>query len=405
MSRKIFEWCKIKDLDLHISDGNYSSKYPRADEFVSMGIPFIRANNLVNKTISPKDMYFITQEKHNLLLKGHIKTNDILITTRGNLGTTALVPESYNDANINAQIVLLRANPQTIDPKFLVWCFDTKEVQSQIEQLQTGTALKQLPVSKVLEIRIPLPPIAQQRRIAEILDRADAVRRKRREAIELTEELLRSAFLEMFSDPVTNPKGWEITTLANLLTDIESGWSPECDSRQAKSEEWGVLKLGAVTWGHFDPTQNKALLPDTSPRPALEVKVGDLLVARKNTYELVGASAFVHSTRSKLMLPDLIFRLHLTKEIDPVYLWQVLSQKTIRLKLSKLASGTSGSMPNISKARLRTLLLPLPPLEIQIRYREIVNQIWKQQEQQKNSFLVTSDLFNSLLQRAFRGEL
>jgi type I restriction enzyme S subunit len=262
-----------------------------------------------------------------------------------------------------------------------------------------------LNAKNISELFVPLPPLEEQRRIAAILDKADAVRRKRKEAIALTEELLRSAFLEMFGDPVTNPKGWEIITLGNLLLGIESGWSPECDSREAQAEEWGILKLGSVTWGHFNASENKALLPSTTPRPELEVKPGDLLFSRKNTYEHVGASVFVHTTRAKLMLPDLIFRFRLTDVVDPVYVWQSLSQKTMRIKLSRLASGSAGSMPNISKARLRTLPLPIPPLEIQSKYREIVNQFWKKQGHQKASLLSTDDLFSSLLQRAFRGEL
>ncbi|NJL64977.1 MAG: restriction endonuclease subunit S, partial [Methylacidiphilales bacterium] len=255
------------------------------------------------------------------------------------------------------------------------------------------------------KFQIPLPPLEEQRRIAAILDRADAVRRKRKEAIALTEELLRSQFLDMFGNPVTNPKGWEVIELGNLITDIESGWSPKCDSREAEIDEWGILKLGAVTWGYFNPSENKALLPDTVPRPELEVKSGDLLFSRKNTYELVGASAFVHQTRSKLLLPDLIFRLCLKNTINPVYLWQVLSQKAMRVEISKLASGSAGSMPNISKARLRTLNLPIPPLNMQLKYHQIVNLFWKQQNHQKDFLQSSENLFNSLLQSAFRGEL
>jgi type I restriction enzyme S subunit len=165
------------------------------------------------------------------------------------------------------------------------------------------------------------------------------------------------------------------------------------------------LKLGAVTYGHFNPDENKAMLPDDVPRQELEIKTGDLLVTRKNTYELVGASAFVQMTRPKLMLPDLIFRLRLIDGIDPVYVWQTLSQKTMRLKLSGLAGGTAGSMPNISKARLRTLPFPVPPQLLQLKYREIFNQFWLKKEHQKESEEISENLFNSLLQKAFRGEL
>ena len=269
----------------------------------------------------------------------------------------------------------------------------------------TGSTRGKLTKTAANNIPIALPPLEEQRRIAAILDKADGVRRKRKEAIRLTKELLRSTFLEMFGDPVTNPKGWEVRELGDCVKDIESGWSPKCDTRQAEPEEWGVLKLGAVTYGHFNPDENKAMLPDDVPRQELEIKTGDLLVTRKNTYELVGASAFVQMTRPKLMLPDLIFRLRLIDGIDPVYVWQTLSQKTMRLKLSGLAGGTAGSMPNISKARLRTLPFPVPPQLLQLKYREIFNQFWLKKEHQKESEEISENLFNSLLQRAFRGEL
>lgn len=276
--------------------------------------------------------------------------------------------------------------------------------RQQNEFKQFGSATNYIKMQNFHDYQVFLPPLEEQRRIATILDKADVVRRKRQQTIALTEELLRSAFLEMFGDPVTNLKGWEVAKLGDLLLDIESGWSPKCDSRQADAGEWGILKLGAVTWGHFNPFENKALLPSTVPLPELEVKPGDLLFSRKNTYELVGASAFVYTTKPRLLLPDLIFRLRLSDAVEPVYVWQALSRETMRVKLSRLAGGSAGSMPNISKARLRTLPLPVPPLKIQLKYREIVNQFWKKHDHQKASLLSTENLFNSLLQRAFPRE-
>ncbi len=99
---------EIGKLNIQIADGNYSAKYPRNDEFVGEGIPFIRANNFRNHEIVDDALLFITKEKHAILKKGHLKPGDILITTRGNIGNTVIVPERHNDSNINAQIVLLR---------------------------------------------------------------------------------------------------------------------------------------------------------------------------------------------------------------------------------------------------------------------------------------------------------
>lgn len=149
-------WMKktIKELDIYISDGNYSSKYPRSEEFVEEGIPFIRGNNMVDGDITDDEMYFITPEKHSILLKGHVKAGDVLITTRGNIGQVAIVPDRHEDSNINAQIVLLRTNQETLYNRYLLWSLQSHEANEQYLALQTGTALKQLPVGKLEKLSI-----------------------------------------------------------------------------------------------------------------------------------------------------------------------------------------------------------------------------------------------------------
>ena len=101
----------------------------------------------------------------------------------------------------------------------------------------------------------------------------------------------------------------------------------------------------------------------------------------------------------------LFFAFVLSKAVDSVYLWQALSRKTMRNELSPLASGSSGSMPNISKARLQNLLVPLPPIDLQLKYKEVVNEFWSYKGYQHQTTLHTDNLFNLLLQKAFRGEL
>lgn len=382
-----------------IGGGTPSTSVP---EYFNGNIPWVTPKDMKQWLISDSIDHISNDAVANSAAK-IIPSHAVLVVLRsGVLKHTLPVGINIKPVTLNQDMKALVCGDD-LYPTYLARFLKFKE-QFLLRKIR-GTTADNLPLDSLKSLEIPLLPIAEQRRIAVILDRADAVRRKRQEAIALTEELLRSTFLEMFGDPVKNPKGWTIVALGTLLTDIESGWSPPCDSREAEAEEWGVLKLGAITRGHFDATQNKALFPDTPPRPEFEVKAGDLLITRKNTYELVGTSTFVYTTRAKLMLPDLIFRLCPTKEIDSVYLWQVLSQKSMRLQLSKLASGTSGSMPNISKARLRTLCVPLPPLVKQIKYRDFVLKFWRQQKNQNTTFQFTDDLFNSLLQKAFRGIL
>ena len=146
----------IGDTKLDISDGNYSSKYPKQDEFLSFGIPFIRGTDFNGVSISQESMYYISPEKHSELKKGHTKQGDILITTRGDIGRIAFVPDSLVDVNINSQLV--RINGVSLVPRSYLGCFLTsKRVQDDIRSLISGSALQQLPIGKLKRVLFLLP--------------------------------------------------------------------------------------------------------------------------------------------------------------------------------------------------------------------------------------------------------
>ncbi|SHK08788.1 type I restriction enzyme, S subunit [Rubritalea squalenifaciens DSM 18772] len=271
----------------------------------------------------------------------------------------------------------------------------------------TGVAQPQITAQSLKRLNVPLPPLAEQKRIAGILDTADALRTKRREALAQLDQLLQSTFLDLFGDPVTNPKGWEKQALNEWLENIDSGWSPKCEQRSVTDKEWGVLKLGAITWCVYDESENKALPAALSPRPKLEVKRGDILFARKNTHELVAAAAYVYDTRPKLMLPDLIFRLRLKAdcEVEKLFLWQLLIEPHQRSSIQKLAGGAAGSMPNISKAKLKGVELIKPPLTLQQKFARIVESVERQKARHRAHLAELDTLFASLQHRAFTGQL
>jgi type I restriction enzyme S subunit len=247
----------------------------------------------------------------------------------------------------------------------------------------------------------------EQRRIAEVLDRAEVLRAKRRAALALLDTVAQSIFLDLFGDPVANSKGWPSIKLGTLLAGIDSGWSPNCLERPAKGDEWGVLKLGAVTYCEYDPSENKGLPPGIQPRPDLEVLEGDVLFTRKNTYSLVGACALVRTTRPRLMMSDLIFRLRLRSDVllNSTFLHGLLVYPTQRKQVQKLASGTSGSMPNISKARLEAMSVPSPPIRLQEEFVRRIAAVENLKMAHRVSLAQLDALFASLQHRAFRGEL
>ncbi len=209
----------------------------------------------------------------------------------------------------------------------------------------------------------------------------------------------------MFGDPVTNPKGWEEKPLKSVVTEIEGGWSPVCESKRATNEQWGILKLSAIAKGIYNSDENKACLSEMQPKSNLEVKSGDLLFTRKNTYNLVGACAYVKNTRPKLMFSDLVFRFITQNESIKFYLWGLFNCPQFRNKVQMLASGAAGSMPNISKTKLMRLIIPVPISELINTYENNLKILWQQQERLQKLREFSNDIFSSLISKIFNGEL
>ncbi len=300
--------------------------------------------------------------------------------------------------------LIIRPTTGKLDAGFVHHWVTSKSVRAAIRNVVNGIHLYPKDVAR---LDIFLPPLPEQCRIAAILDQADALRVQRREALAQLDSLVQSIFIEMFGDPVSNPKKWKQIPFGDVLSNIDSGWSPTCLDRSVMNEEWGVLKLGAMTRCEYNDAENKALQPNTKPRPELEVQAGDLLFTRKNTYDLVAACVLVQSTRPRLLMPDLIFRfrLHPDSGIDACYLHQLLINPAKRREIQKLASGSSGSMPNISKAKLQTAKIEIPPLAMQVEFSNRVAVIEELKAAHRVALAELDTLFASLQHRAFRGEL
>lgn len=178
----------------------------------------------------------------------------------------------------------------------------------------------------------------------------------------------------MFGDPAQNPKGWPLVKLKDCLAAIDSGKSITCENYPRTKELPAILKLSAITYGEYNPEENKQLPSADLFIPEDEVHDGDLLFSRKNTLEYVGITALVKTTPSKLMMPDLIFRLVPRDNVRSQYLHQLINHPMYRATISGLANGSAGSMPNISKQKLNDLAIPLPPIDQQINIEPFVEQ-------------------------------
>ena len=362
-------------------------------DWTSEGLPIIRIQNLTGT--GEKFNYTTRQVKASLI----VEPGDLLVSWSATLdvyrwaGTRGL---------LNQHIFKVLPKPG-IDPDYLFYALKT--ALSELFGKTHGSTMKHVVRGDFESTQVPVPPLPEQRRIVDLLSRAEGIVRLRREAEKKAAELIPALFNDMFGDPATNPKGWPIKKLDGLLRSIDSGHSPVCHTRKRLNQEWCVLKLSALTGSEYHESEHKVLPEEVAPDQTVEVRRGDLLISRKNTADLVGTAAYVWDTQGKALLPDLIFRLNVadSNRLNSVYLWGLLTLPVKRVQIKALASGSAGSMPNISKARLRTLDIEVPPLDRQTAYAQALEQIISIRSQQSTASAKAQAMFDALLADAFKA--
>jgi type I restriction enzyme S subunit len=345
---------------------------------------------------------FITQEGVRNSATNVIPAGTVIVPTRMAVGKAAIATV---DMAINQDLKALLPK-QDISTRFLLHALLASS--GELERQASGATVKGITLNVLRELEIYLPRRPEQQRLAAILDQANQVHKLAVEVVRRSDLMIAAEYSHCFGDPRSNPLNWPVSCLSEVLDEIEGGWSPNCLERPASENEWGVLKLGSVTYGRFDQSANKALPANVAPKAYLAVSRGDILFSRKNTYDLVGASTLVMEDTSRMLIPDLVFRLKLKNHkalVSAEYLQTTLSFQSMRVAIRSLASGAAGSMPNISKGKLFNLAIPIPPMDLQRRFTGFRQAHEAQRRKLIHRATKANALFASLQHRAFRGEL
>jgi type I restriction enzyme, S subunit len=369
----------------------------KPSEWSDSGSPIIRIQNL-NDPAKPFNHYSGALPERFRVRKG-----DVLLSWSGTPGTSfGCFRWSGVDGWLNQHIFNVRLDQHRVLPDYFVLHVNAI-LDELIGKAHGGVGLRHITKGRLDRIELSIPSIDRQRYVIDLLSRAENIVRMRREAEKSAKEIIPSLFLDMFGDPATNPKGWARKPLSEVVTSIDSGKSPHCIDRNRRADEWGVLKLGSVTWGEYDEFEHKTLPEEVVPYAASELHAGDVLLSRKNTYELVGAAAYVWNTAGRILLPDLIFRLNIDdlNVANGVYIWGLLSTSAKRGQLRLLASGAAASMPNISKGRLAGLPIELPPISLQRDFAKVMEDMRVLQGEQTRASAYADGVFQSLLAGVF----
>ncbi|KAI9130533.1 restriction endonuclease subunit S [Acaryochloris sp. CCMEE 5410] len=374
----------------------------KSKDFEENGYPVIRISNIDGATVNVENTAKIPPEKLGKAEKFRILSDDILIAMSGaTTGKLGIVPDLNGYcAYLNQRVgrFSLKGN-SAIDRKYL-WFFLKSEIcQQQIKILAEGAAQPNVSGSELESIKIPLPPIAEQKRIAGILDAADALRVKRRDAIATLDALLQSTFLTLFGDPITNPMGWDASNLEAVSEKITDG-----THKTPKYTESGIeflsakdIKNGSIKWntGKFiSEDEHKSLITRCHP------EIGDVLLAKSGS---LGSVAIIDRDHEFSLFESLCLIKHNRQKIEAQFLTAMLESP--RMQMHLLSRNKGISIKHLHLTDIRKLKILLPPLDKQRKFATIVASIEKQKAQQCAHLAELDTLFASLQSRAFNGEL
>lgn len=316
-------------------------------------------------------------------------------------GAVGLIPDSIPKAVVTSEYPVFTPKADKLRSGYLHHLLHTDHFKAELQRKASGTSgRKRVTPEAFLSLEIPVPALDEQdtlvaaytdalARAAQLEQEAETIERAGWQAFETALGITpppplpdRPVFVAWFKDAerwghesilrasVGGPghrHAWPIARLCDLVADLENGWSPKCHDHPAREGKWGVLKLGAVSFGIFDASENKELPASLEPRPEYEVKTGDVLISRANVVRYVGACAYVESTPPHLMLCDKIFRVRFKRDgkLLPRFLAEAMKLQSVREQIESRLTGTSPTMKNISKPSLLGLEFPLPDIEVQ----------------------------------------
>lgn len=319
----------------------------------------------------------------------------IIIPTRMALGKVAI---TACDMAINQDLKALFINDEcTLDRNYLARYLESKA--NYIESEGKGATVKGITLDFLKSIKVLLPPLAEQKRIATILDKADAIRQKRQQAITLADQFLRSVFLDMFGDPVTNPKEWDKRPLHEIASHIV-----DCPHSTPKWTDEGIIALRTsnLTKGGWDWTDKRFVseleYKERTKRSELVAK--DLILSREGT---VGIAALVPEGVKMCMGQRLVQIRANDNHIMPEYLLYLILIELEPDRISRLMTGSTSKHINISD--LKALSIMLPPLAIQNKFVETMTFLNGIKERLALFDVDSNMAFDAISQKAFSGQL
>lgn len=370
-------------------------------DFVENGVPFLRAQNVINgEVLIDEDILFIDYQTHNNELKrSQILKGDLLITIAGTIGRTAIVKKDLNGLNCNQAVAIIRINSKRIDLEYLKRFIETEDAQRQFNKSKVTATISNLSLGQVGMLEIPLYPLDTQKKIAAILDAADAYRQKTKTLIEKYDQLAQSLFLDMFGDPFKSNNKFKKIDFELLTERITYGFTNPMKHLDkgihiltAKNIQNGFIDYENVHYA--DITEYKELTSKSKPDK------NDILITKDGS---IGRTALFEADFPVCINQSVTLVKPNHNLVNARYLVAYLISDSVQSRIQNMGKG--GGLKHLQITELAKFPTVLPEINVQNQFVARIQLIEAQKQQAQASLQKAEDLFNSLLQRAFKGEL
>ena len=358
------------------------------EEFFNGTIPWITTTALNGGKIDgTQAVNWITEKAIEKSAAKLVPAFSIMVGTRVGVGKVAV--NTVQMSTSQDIISLINIDENRWDKDYL--CKYIQGKNAFLNSQARGATIKGIKMDVLANLELEEITLENQARISETIDRVKVILDARKNELLELDKLVKARFVEMFGSYECT------TTVGNYIAELRGGKSLS-GTTPCKNK---VLKTGAATFGWFDPKQYKYLPQDYEPLPEHKVEAGDVMISRMNTPELVGACSYVFEAPEDMYYPDRLWKVIPKNQANSIFIWQLLWDPEIRRKIKEKSGGTSGTMHNISKAKLLELECIDVPVNEQNRFADFVKQINKSKAAVQKSLDETQVLFDSLMQKYF----
>lgn len=370
-------------------------------------VAILKANNITDTGLDDSVVIYIDAQK--VKKEQFIKAGDILLAASSGskkvIGKNIYFPNDYQ-GSFGAFCKVVRSKPG-LHPEYLKHFFKTNYYHHYIEHSVQGANINNLKNEHLDNLEIPLPPLDDQKRVAHLLSEVEGLITLRKQHLQQLDDLLKSVFLEMFGDPISNPNKFPVKKLSELYINPKDG--TKCGPFGSALKKYELVNSGIPVWNmdNIDPT-GRMVLPfrmwiteeKYKELASYSVIEGDVIISRAGT---VGKMCVARMNDEPAIISTNLIRLRLGDELRPLHFVSLMTY--CKGRVGRLKTGADGSFTHMNTGILDKLEFPYPPIELQDQYAIFVERVESLSSRYQTSLTDLESLYSALSQKAFKGEL